>query len=266
MKSIFLSYLFGYIVLLVMPLQADLSLLEGSDVDKDMLDSFIVESWETTPWEVLTEPGSPDSQSATKIVPGRPQAVGFNQANKNSMGLKFSFVFPGTSKVVLLPPVTKTIRKPLGQLDADNKPKYIDVRGIELPGKVEAISVWVLGRGNNYDLECWVRDWKGDVHILSFGSINFVGWRPMKVKIPHYVPQTVDSYPQNKTLVMTKLVLRSTPTTSQEAVIVFFDSLKVLSRVYDVYFDGADMHFDEQDKAEKSRMNNYYKKLRQNTK
>ncbi len=243
-----------------------LSPLEGSDVDKDAVETFIIESWETALWDIIAEPGAPNASASAKIIPGRPQALGYNQANKNSLGIKFNFVYPGHNKVVLLPPATNVVRKPLGQLDENNKPKYADIRGLELPGQVEALSVWVLGRGNEYTLEAWVRDWNGNVHVLPFGSIDFVGWRPLKVKLPHGISRKVTSFPHSKeTLILLKLVLRSTPLTRSEDVIIFFDSFKALSRIYDVNFDGADMHFDEQDAQKKARLKKYYESLQNKT-
>ena len=55
--------------------------------------------------------------------------------------------------IVLKPTEDRKVRRYIGQLDADNRPKFVEVPGIELPGKVKAISIWVLGRGAKYALE-----------------------------------------------------------------------------------------------------------------
>ena len=105
-----------------------------------------------------------------------------------------------------------------------------------------------------------VEDWKGDTHIFKFGMVDFIGWRPLSVNIPEAVPQ-VDSYPQTKTLVFKKFVIRSMPTSNQEKVVLFMDSLKVLTTLYDVYFDGMDVNFDPVDRQEKERIKRYAEQL-----
>lgn len=235
--------------------------LMGSDVDSKELRSIIIEGWEVEPWQIKAHPAAPESMKDVNLVEGRPKNLAFDETNKKSMGVKFQFVFPGHNRIELIPPESRKVKRYQGQLDENKQPKYFEVPGIELPGKVKAVSVWVLGRGNNYNLEGWIEDWRGDTHIYQFGNLDFIGWKPLTIEIPKTVPQDVESYPQTKTLIFKKFIIRSTPTTSQEKVILFFDSLKVLTDMYDLYFDGADMHFDEEDKKEKERLKKYHEQL-----
>ncbi len=240
---------------------ADLKSPAGEDVDAKELRSLIVEGWEATGWDVAPEPPAPIGTAEAHLVDGRPASLAFDQDNKKSMGLKFQFVYPGYNKVILTPPKEKVVKRYTGTLDENNKPKYKDVPGVELPGKVQAVSVWVLGRQNEYQLEGWIEDWTGDNHIFQFGSLDFVGWKPLSVDIPDSMPQGVESYPQTKTLVFKRFIIRSTPKTSKEEVILFFDSLKVLTDMYDIFFDGAELNYDDADKANKERMKAYQEEL-----
>ncbi|RME93452.1 MAG: endoflagellar filament sheath protein [Candidatus Hydrogenedentota bacterium] len=249
-------------VLLSSGLTARLQTPIGDDVDAMELRSIVVEGWEKQPWEATTYPPPPLSKVEVNLVTGKPKNLGFDKSDVKSMGLRFSFVYPGYNKVTLTPPKDKIVERPIGQLDKDNKPIVRKIRGIELPGKVKAVSVWVLGRANEYTLEGWIEDWTGDTHIYHFGSLDFVGWRPLTIQIPESVPQDIDSYPQTKTLVFKKFVIRSTPETSMEPVVLFFDSLKVLTDMYDVYFDGADLDFDAKDREYKERLKKYADQLR----
>ncbi|MCL2025557.1 MAG: flagellar filament outer layer protein FlaA [Leptospirales bacterium] len=163
------------------------------------------------------------------------------------LGLKFKFRYPGPNSVSILAPK---------EIDWKDKSPYLrmnrstgkeeQMRGLQLPGKAKAISIWVHGRGNPYDLEAWLEDFRGDTHILKFGSVNFVGWRPMKAYIPANVPQTSDSYPQTKVTRLTRLVLRAQTHRHTEELIAdtyfFFDQVKVLTDTYEVNFDGEELH------------------------
>lgn len=236
--------------------------LGKNDVDSMELRSIIIEGWEQEPWTAVAKPPAPQVMlDDTKLVEGKPRNLEFDKTNVKSMGLRFRFIYPGHNTITLTPPKSKVVKRYTGQLDEENKPKYVEVPGLELPGQVKAISLWVLGRGNAYDIDFWVEDWTGDTHILKGGSLDFIGWRPVTVVIPPAVPQAIEAYPQNKSLVLKRIVLKATPKTTTEEVVLFFDSLKVLTDVFDVYFDGADMDFDDLDRAQKERLREYQKQL-----
>lgn len=244
-------------------------------------------------WEVLTDkdtknrgPYQPaasniQAEREVKLVKGSPadirENVGFEGAR--ILGVKFAFTFPGFNVVTIRPPAKDhyIVERPRPYLNeqalAENykarscyqdpalagattqRAQMVDcVVGVNLPGQVEKVSVWVLGRGNQYDLEGWVEDWKGNNHIFKMGSVDFVGWRPMSFKVPKTVPQDVSSYPQIKTLVFKEFKLRSNPKTSLETVYIFFDELRVLTNVFEVNFDGNQIDFDRGDCEQKNRL------------
>jgi len=238
-----------------------------SDVSSQELRSITIESFEKDLWRATALPGAPQSKVEIKQVAGIPKNLGNEAGNKNSMGLRFQFVYPGNNSIVLLPPESKTVRRYVSQLSDDtNERKFYDVPGIELPGIVKAISIWVLGRGDDYTLEAWIEDWKGDTHIYNFGSMNFIGWRPLTITIPNSVPQEADAFPQTKGLILKKMVIRSTPKTKTDnKTIFFFDSIKVLTDMYDVFFDGADIDFDDEDRQNKAKMQEYVEQLKSNS-
>lgn len=257
--------LFSLVVTTILQGATTVKTQAGDDVEGMELRAIQIDRFENEPWEATSTPFDPI------IIPEKPEIKPINDckpknlltdaSNKNCMGLRFRFVYPGTNVVELVPPKSREYERFEGRLDENQKPVVRKVRGIRMPGKVKAISIWVLGRGNEFNLEGWVEDWKGNTHIYQFGSLDFVGWRPLTITIPENVPQDVESFPQTKNLVFKKLVLRSTPKTSQEEVVVFFDSLKVLTDTYDVFFDGADVDFDDKDKQKKADAKNYQESL-----
>ena len=243
--------------------------LQKDDVRTDQLQAIMIEGWEVDNWRAETNPAPPQGTIKMQLVNGFPASLGYmnldKKTNQKSQGVQFQFVYPGDNVVEIIPPETRKVKRYLGSLTKDLKPAFEEVPGIELVGKVKAISVWVLGRGNEYDLECWVEDWRGYTHVLKFGSLDFVGWQPLKVQIPIYVPQDVSSFPATKTLIFKKFVVRAQKKASKEKVNVFIDSLTILTDVYDVYFDGADVSFDGSDQAYKDFYRNYVKILKRYT-
>ncbi len=190
-----------------------------------------------------------------KFIKGSPNDLvaeewSLTELGKNTercLGVKFKFRYPGFNSVHILPPleVDWKSKKPALTYNPSTRQDEQE-KGIQLPGQAKAISIWVHGRGNPYDLEVWVKDYRGDTHILKFGSVNFVGWRPMKVYIPASIPQSYESYPQTRVTKITRFVLRAQINAHREELIqdtyFFFDQLKVLTDTYEVNFDGSDLH------------------------
>lgn len=198
---------------------------------------------------------NPINKLDIKIIAGFPNDMNVEEWSLTDMGKKkekclgvsFKFKYPGTNEVHLLPPpeIHWKEKKPMMTYNA-NTGKDEQERGVELPGQAKAISIWVHGRGLPYKLELWLKDYRGATHILKFGSVNFVGWRPLKVTIPINVPQTYESYPQTRVTKIVRFVLRVEPSAPKEEMMqeayFFFDQLKVLTDKYEVNFDGENLH------------------------
>lgn len=229
------------------------------------------------------------SEREVKLIKGTPSDIQENADYDQArvFGLKFAFTFPGNNVVSLRPPSVDhyTVERPRPYLNeialmenyqarscfenpalsatvSTQRAQMVDcVTGVELPGNVDSLSVWVMGRGNEYTMEAWLEDWKGFTHILKFGSLDFIGWRPLTVKVPDNIPQDVDSFPQTKNIILKQFKIRSMPKTSQETVYLFFDEVRVLTNLFEVHFDGASLDFD---RADCERKNKVMKLIRKN--
>ncbi len=234
------------------------------DVEQRSKRFITVENFDTNLWEILVTPGQPNGKGSTKLVKGGPSEITFFSdtptENKNTLGVNFLFVYPGNNYVELLPPKDFLVRRNDGILDENNQPSFREVRGITLNGFVDEISVWVLSRGHYYKLECWVEDYKGFTHVLQMGHVGYIGWKSLNTKIPKYIPQIVETFPQSRPLILKKFVLRGKSRTPAGIdTIVFFDGLRILTDIDNPYFEGIEMDFDESDKNNKQKAIKVYK-------
>ena len=231
-----------------------------SDISGEAIRAVVVEDFEKGQvgkegWDITSTPKKFTSDKSSKklkmkdpvptieikIISGKPNDMipeewsltGLGKVKEKLLGIHFRFQYPGENSVSIVPPkeVRWHDRKPVFTYNP-NTGKQEQERGIQLPGKAKAISLWVHGRGHPYNLELWLKDYRGSTHILKFGSVNFVGWRPLKVYVPANVPQEFQSYPQTRTSKITKFVLRAEKSAHHEEltadVFFFFDQLKVI--------------------------------------
>lgn len=198
--------------------------------------------------EIKGVDGGPNDMKVEEITP-----TGLGKEKKKMLGVRWRFRYPGNNVISLDPPKELDWKERTPVMTYNQALRQdVQERGIQLPGRAKAISMWVHARGFPYTIEVWIRDHKGDVHILQKQSINYVGWQPLIFQIPETIPQTTDSYPVTRLTKLVKIVIREVTqiegeyTRSNAAnssdVFVFIDQIKVLTDTYEVYFDGQDLH------------------------
>ncbi len=57
-------------------------------------------------------------------------------------------------------------------------------------GKAKEVKVWVLGRKMRHTLYVKLRDYRGTIHKLKVGRLDFWGWQEMSVVVPGWLPQS----------------------------------------------------------------------------
>ncbi len=232
-----------------------------ADISENELKAMVVEDFESTKdWIIESTPKKnadekknpvpilemkPLEGGPSDLIPERWSQDKKGMEKKNCLGVHFRFKYTDSGNSVhILPPPEVQWDDPAKAVQTfdPRTGSSAQERAIQLPGRAKGISLWVHGRGNDYTLEVWVKDFKGDVHILKYGSLNFVGWKPMKVDIPGSIPQEVQSYPQTKVTKIVRFVIRSTANAGPEEVFLFFDQIKILTDVFEVNFDGQTLH------------------------
>lgn len=110
-----------------------------------------------------------------------------------------------------------------------------------LPGIVKIIDLWVWGSNYKINLEVHLRDYRGIPYVLQVGSLNYQGWKNLRVNVPTSIPQSSSYLGVYKGLSLTKLVVKTDPTERVDGFFTYFDHLKVLTDMHQNPFDGKSL-------------------------
>jgi len=91
---------------------------------------------------------------------------GISHKNEYCLGVKSYFLDRGFDRVETFPPNEYIIR-----------------------GKAREMKMWVLGRKKRHTLFVKLRDYRGDIHKLKIGRLDFWGWKELSVIVPGWLPQ-----------------------------------------------------------------------------
>jgi len=112
---------------------------------------------------------------------------------------------------------------------------------IPIPGRVSSIDMWVWGSNLNYFIEIYVRDHQGIVHTLTLGDISYTGWRNLRVNVPASIPQSKRILPRYAGLTFVKFRIWTQPQERVNDFYIYFKQLKVLTDMFETYFDGDEL-------------------------
>lgn len=92
---------------------------------------------------------------------------GITHKNEYVLGVKTYFMERGFDRVEVFPPNEYIIR-----------------------GKAREIKIWVLGRKFRHTLYVKLRDYRGSIHKIKLGRLDFWGWKEMSIIVPGWLPQS----------------------------------------------------------------------------
>ena len=188
-KSIILAFLTGGLVLLVGSGNITLQAQEAakSTAPEKKQQTGLIEDWlndfeAAEDWRATST--CPLGDTKIRKIPGKPRPVddsgntvefpneitddnGVSHKHEFVLGVKTYFMDRGFDRVEVLPPNEYIIR-----------------------GKAREMKFWVLGRKFRHTLWVKLRDYKGQLHKLKVGRLDFWGWREMSVIVPGWLPQS----------------------------------------------------------------------------
>ena len=136
--------------------------------------------------------------------------AGIEEQDEFVLGVKAEFYRRGDA------PITISLRRPLA-----------------IAGIVKTISVWVVGRSYNHELQLVVEDQAGNRNYLSFGRINHSGWgtRPMSVAVPQNIVQQ-ELHGPNTGLYVHGFVIRPEITETYGTFYVYLDDMRATTDLF----------------------------------
>ncbi|HUX51799.1 MAG TPA: flagellar filament outer layer protein FlaA [Spirochaetia bacterium] len=109
---------------------------------------------------------------------------------------------------------------------------------IDIPGRMKSLDVWMWGSYRNYYVEAQLQDYRGIVHVLRLGSLDYRGWEDLTVGVPSSIPQSVTYIPSTKGLKLLKFVIWSTPNTPVDDFYTYINQIKVITDTFESPWDG----------------------------
>lgn len=229
----------------------------SADTNIEILESRVIESfdnpenpeeaeWPSHRWVVIGNKFATkeydENGNVTKTYPETtyvetwPEALfGANKAGRNLkvLGIHGKFDRKGYNVMEVIPVEDED--------DEEGNPVF---KPIKLPGKTKIIDLWVWGANYNYYIEVHIRDYKGIVHVLNLGDLDYTGWRNLSVRIPPTIPQEggyVTSGGYRKELELVKLVIWTRPQERVDDFYIYLDQIKTLTNTFVSRFDGDDL-------------------------
>lgn len=131
---------------------------------------------------------------------------GINHKNEYVLGVKSYFIDRGFDRVEVFPPNEYIVR-----------------------GKARELRVWVLGRKMRHTLYVKLRDYRGRLHKIKIGRLDFWGWQEMSVIIPGWLPQSATYALLDKNLHFVSFFVESDKFEIPGTFYVYFDQFRIIT-------------------------------------
>jgi hypothetical protein len=251
--AIFITSLFVIACLTVVPIIADTNTTamvsnvietfdtgENTYLTQKLTSSVTKRTDSVAEYDWKTDGSKYNSKRDVKYLPVYPQALWRKPADaegKNALGINGQFTRQGYNWIDIYP---------VDKADTSENPKAAE---IPLLGQVRFLDCWVWGSNLNYSLEAYVRDYRGIIHKVDFGSLKFVGWKNLSAKIPANFAMNDQSFPlKNTSSTFVKFRLLTGPYERVNEFYLYIDQLKVLSDEFVTRFDGDELAYDDYEK------------------
>ncbi len=143
----------------------------------------------------------------------------FVEGENHVLGVKTFFVDRGFDRVEVKPPHEYAIK-----------------------GYGRQVSVWALGRNFRHTLYVKFRDYRGNVHKIRMGRLDFFGWRKLSQPIPGWLPQSTRYAMFDKNLHFVSIFVVSDEKEVPGEFYFYVDNLRVLVDESETEYPGSQIN------------------------
>ncbi len=137
------------------------------------------------------------------------EQIGIKEEDKYVLGVKVNFFRRGPSSFVVVP-----------------------VNPMPVEGITKTISVWVVGRNFNHVLKVMLEDYMGKRLELTFGKMNFMGWKQMVVAVPPNLLQSEYHYTNKAGLKIIGFKVECDPMENYGTYYLYLDDLRAVTDLF----------------------------------
>jgi hypothetical protein len=112
---------------------------------------------------------------------------------------------------------------------------------IPMPGKVRYFDLWVWGSNHDMNMEAYVRDYQGMIHLIRLGSLNYTGWNTLRANIPGNIQQGRRTLPRVAQMKFVKFRIWTLPADNVSDFYIYLNQFKVLTNTLEAQFDGDEL-------------------------
>ena len=106
------------------------------------------------------------------------------------------------------------------------------MRPLAIEGITKTLSVWVVGRNFNHVLKIMLYDYFGNYQELTFGKLNFTGWKKLSLAVPPHIAQTDYHYATRNGLKFIGFKIECDMMESYGKYYIYFDDLSAVTDLF----------------------------------
>ncbi len=125
---------------------------------------------------------------------------------------------------------------------AANQAFFFPVRPIPIEGVTKTLSVWVVGRNYNHVLKAVVADYFNQRREITFGKLNFMGWKQLTAAVPPRIVQDEYHFTNQRGLKLLGFKIEFDMMESYGTYYIYFDDARATTDLFaETYRDKDDM-------------------------